>query len=147
MLMILYYLRQIQAILNKIMILKSRLDDLNFVLNTAKSKCMVFKRYGHCLLNSLMLGSDEIEMVNDFKYLGHYIGDTLTDMKNVEYHLHKFYGKFHSMIKNLKDLSTNTLFFLFNYFCSPECELALRNHKGTYTRQDFKTFELPIGRS
>ena len=103
---------------------------------------MIFKRKGIPVnMKHLTLAGDEFDVVADYKYLGYYLQNNLTDMKDVEVRLNVFHAKSNWVLRNFSDVSTETLLFLFNDFCSPDYGLCLWDAGSIFSTQIFKTFE------
>ena len=56
----------------------------------------------------------EFEIVNPYKYLGHIIQRNLLDTLEVEHRLNKFYSQLNYVFRNFKNVSHDTLLYLFN---------------------------------
>lgn len=112
-------------------------------INKEKSKCMFFSSsvYRNCP-NTIELGADVLEVVSCYKYLGHWIESTLSDVKDIQFTLNKFYATTNSVIRNFKNVDMDTLLFLFDSYCKPVYGLCLWNNRTTAGKCIFKTFEV-----
>ena len=117
------------------------LDNLKLILNKNKTKCIIFdsSRYGNNV-KEITLGNDTLECVTEYKYLGHIIQRNLEDTKDVQSKLNQFYSKFNIVYRKFKNVSVNTLFFLFNSYCLPEYGLALWDITEISKKHVFKVF-------
>lgn len=107
------------------------------------SKCLIFEANSSIVnSNVLNLGGDDLEAVSVYKYLGHMIEGNLSDTRDVEFRLNKFYANINSILRNFKHADVNTLLFLFSAYCKPVYGLSLWNNRATYSRCIFKTFEV-----
>ena len=121
---------------------RSKIEKNKLIIKKKKTKCMIFKRKGIPVnMKHLTLAGDEFDVVADYKYLGYYLQNNLTDMKDAEVRLNVFYAKSNWVLRNFSDVNTETLLFLFNAFCSPDYGLCLWDACSIFTRQIFKTFE------
>ena len=127
--------------------LKSGLDGLNMILNVSKSKCMMFSKTGVKDQGNIILGDDVFEIVDTFKFLGHYITSKLTDTKDIQIKLNSFYGKCHSLHRNFCNLNSSVLLFLFKAYCIPDYGIALWNHDNTFRSQNFKSFQIAYNKA
>ena len=123
--------------------LSSLLLDHKLVINKDKCKCLVFgKKSIRNDVNTISLGEDELELVTTYKYLGHYIEGNLSDVKDIEFRLNKFYASSNSLLRNFLHVDLNTFMFLFNAYCKPVYGINLWNNELTYGKCIFKTFEV-----
>ena len=92
---------------------KTKIELRKLIINKNKSKCMVFRRGRQtCNERHITLGSDSLEMVNNYKYLGHFIESNLTDATDIQVRLNSFYSKFNYVFRNFKDISMDVFFFI-----------------------------------
>ena len=119
------------------------IQNLKLIVNTEKSKSMIFEnsRYG-IDIKELELGSDTIENVPEFKYLGHFIQRNLEDEKDVAARLKQFYGKFNVTLRSFRNVCIETFIYLFCSYCLPEYGLALWNIDRVTTRHIFNVFRV-----
>ena len=117
------------------------------ILNTSKSKCMIFSRANVADQVNIVLCNDTIENVDTFNYLGHYINNKLSDSKDVQEKLHSFYRKFHSLYRNFCNINPSVLIFLFKSYCIPDYGIALWNHCSTFNSQNFKSFQIAFNKA
>ena len=122
--------------------LKLKVSDLGLLLNENKSVCMVFKSNKCVNVREIDLGGDILQVMEDHKYLGYHISNTLSDVNDVKIRLNSFYSKFNSVIRNFSNVSVETLNFLFNSFCLPDYGLSLWNMKELKSKQIFKSFNI-----
>ena len=129
-------------------ILKSDLKELKLDMNTSKTKCMIFQgsRNG-CNPEILKVGNDDIEVVNDYRYLGHILNFNLNDEADIKLRLNDFYGKFNSVFRNFKYVSVETFMFLFQAYCLPDYGLSLWNAASILNKSIFKTMETAFSNS
>ena len=119
----------------------SLIEDNMLQINRNKTKCLIFNRtMNKDTPSSMELGSDTLEVVTCYKYLGHMLEQSLLDDKDVEVRLNKFYASTNSILRNFRLVDTETLLFLFKSYCMPDYGLCLWNHKRTMNRSIFKTF-------
>ena len=115
--------------------LKSRFEGLGLQINRSKTKCMLFGSLGkEDGPNSIVLAEHELEVISTYKYLGHYIEQTLKDDKDIENKLLKFYASTNSVLRNFKNVDVDTLLFLFTSYCKPVYGLTLWNNKTSFNR-------------
>ena len=112
-------------------------------INKDKSKCMLFRSsVSRNCPDTIQLSTDVLEVVSHYKYLSHMIESTLSDVKDVELRLNKFYATTNSVIRNFRNTDMDTLLFLFNSYCKPVYGLCLWNNRTTSGKCIFKTFEV-----
>ena len=123
-------------------ILKMGMEKCKLCINKTKTKCMVFNK-NHCNTPSdIMLYGDKFEIVCEYKYLGHIIKSNLSDTKDVDFRLNSFYGKFHWVFRNFKNIAPDVLYFLFKTFCMSEYGLTIWNLCEITSKPCFKTFQV-----
>ena len=95
-------------------------ESHDLIFNASKSAVMVFKAKCMCKFNnpSFKLNSNFIENVNDFKYLGHFITDNLSDKLDIERQRRKLYAQGNSLIRKFYMCTLETKLMLFNTYCS-----------------------------
>ena len=113
-------------------------------INKGKTKCLIF---GHIKSNAddlkvMKMAGDELEVVKSYRYLGHVIEYSLSDINDIELRLSKFYASSNSIIRNFKHVDIKTFLILFNSYCKPVYGLALWNNNATLTRCQFRAFEV-----
>ena len=124
-------------------LLRQKILGLKLKLNINKSKCMIFEKGNlHKNLKEISLMDDRFEVVDNYKYLGHIIQRQLLDIDDTHFRLNSFYGKFNSVYRNFKDVSVETLLFLFNSYCVPEYGLGLWDTGVLFNKQIFITFKV-----
>ena len=119
--------------------LKNKFQELGLQINQSKTKCMFFGLTDKkCCPKSAILAGDELERVSTYKYLGHYIEQTLNDDKDIENKLMKFYASTNSVLRNFYKVDVDTLLFLFTSYCKPSYGLTLWNNRSSLNRCFFK---------
>lgn len=116
------------------------IENHSLTINTNKSKCMIFSTKSEEQTRSIELGSDNLEVVESFKYLGHNIRFNFKDSDDIAFRLNNFYASFNSVFRDFKHIDKNTFLFLFNSYCLPEYGLSLWNHDSSFNSCIFKTF-------
>ena len=121
--------------------LSNHLENLKLIMNTSKSKCMIFEtsRYGSDI-REIRLMNDILECVSVYKYLGHLIERNLSDVRDAECRLNQFYAKFNTVFRKFKKVSLETLLYLFNSYCLPDYGLSLWNVNEVNGKHIFKVF-------
>ena len=123
--------------------LSDSLLNLGLTVNKVKTKCMIFSSsINKNIPTALPFGDDTLEVVNSYKYLGHIIESNLSDLKDIEANLKKFYASTNSVLRNFKHVDLNTFMYLFNSYCNPVYGINLWNDNNTFGRCLFKTFEV-----
>ena len=123
-------------------ILDMEIRKLKLIINKNKSKCMIFERPAkRDQRKDLQLGNDTLEVVENYKYLGHNVNSQLLDIPDVKQRLNDFNSKFNSVFRNFKNVSVQTFLFLFSSYCQPEYGLSLWNTDVIFSKQIFKCFE------
>ena len=92
--------------------------------------------------NAVELAGNHLEVVESYKYLGFVIEKSLSDCKDAELRLNKFYASTNSVLRNFKQVNINTHTFLFNSYCKPDYGLNLWNNKRLFSKAIFKSFEV-----
>ena len=124
-------------------LLRQNILGLKLKLNINKSKCMIFEKGNlYKNLKDISLMGDKFEVVDNYKYLGHIIQKQLLDVDDANFRLNSFYGKFNSIYRNFRDVSVETLLFLFNSYCVPDYGLGLWDTGVLFNKQIFKTFKV-----
>ena len=90
------------------------------IFNACKSAVMVFKSKWMCNFNtpSFKLNDNFIDNVKDFKYLGYFITDNLSDKLDIERQRRKLYAHGNSLIRKFYMCTLETKLMLFNTYCS-----------------------------
>ena len=123
--------------------LKQALHHHGLLVNRSKTKCLLFgSKYKQNCPTSVVLGDDDLEVVKSYKYLGHYIEGTLSDDKDIEHKLMKFYASTNSVLRNFKNVDVNTLLFLFSSYCKPFYGLTLWNSRSSFNRCIYKSLNV-----
>ena len=122
-------------------ILRSGLENLRLTLNKNKSVCMFFNS-SPSNINEVKLGEDTLSVVENCRYLGHYVSYNFSDAVDVNFRLSTFYSKFNSVFRNFSGVSLTTLIFLFNSYCLPDYGLSVWHIKELINKQAFKSFEV-----
>ena len=121
-------------------ILNRGMEERKLSINKNKTKCMIFNKKSDIILNSFGLKEDNFEIVSECKYLGHIIQENLSDVKDVNFRLGSFYGKFNWVYRNFKRISSDVVDFLLKSFCTPEYGLTIWNLGEITNKPCFKTF-------
>ena len=123
-------------------VLERELKSLKLVMNKRKSKCMIFgKTVGSGDVSTVSLAGDTFEVVREYKYLGHFVNECLSEERDISFRLNNFYSKFNSLFRNFNKVSIETFMYLFNSYCVPDYGLGLWNPGNTFNKQIFKAFE------
>ena len=123
--------------------LKLKLQDLGLQINNSKTKCLIFgKANRQDGLRSVALAGDDLEVVSSFKYLGHFIDGSLSDDRDMEHTLRKFYASTNSVLRNFYNVDVDTLLFLFTSCCKPVYGLTLWNNNISFNRCIFKSLNI-----
>lgn len=95
-------------------------DDNDMLFNASKSAIMFFKSSYISEFNipSFRLNDNFIDVVNKFKYLGHFISDDLSDKDDIERQRKKLYAQGNSIIRKFHMCTLETKLVLFNTYCS-----------------------------
>ena len=122
--------------------LKAKFQECKLNINKKKTKCIIFKRKGRPdRLEKLTLAGDELDVVSEYKYLGHHLQSNLSDIKDIEVRLNAFYAKSNWVLRNFNNVNIETLLYLFNAYCTPDYGLSLWDAGSIFCKQIFKTFE------
>ena len=103
---------------------------------------MIFENTVKPQESKIKLGQDTLEIVQEYKYLGHIIRRQLCDVSDIKHRLNSFYSKCNAVFRNFRNVSIETFMFLFNSYCKPDYGLALWNIPSVLNRHIFKTFEI-----
>ena len=123
--------------------LRDMISDHKLQMNKNKTKCFIFRRSASANdPSSMIVGGDTLEVVKCYKHLGHFIENTLQDCTDIGFRLNKFYSSTNSVFRNFTSVNLETLIYLFNSYCMPIYGLCLWNHKDTFGRSIFKTFNV-----
>ena len=123
--------------------LSNHLNKLKLIMNTSKSKCMIFDSSRFEMdVSEINLHNDNLECVSVYKYLGHMVERNLDDVRDIEYRLSQFYSKFNVIIRKFKGVSLETILFLFNSYCLPDYGLPLWNVSEIASKHIFKVFRI-----
>ena len=121
--------------------LKIGMQNLKLMINENKSKCMIFERPTSRIgIKELKLGNDVLEVVDHYKYLGHVIQNQLLDILDIKQRMSDFNGRFNNIFRNFKNVSLETLFYLFDAFCLPDYGLCLWDLGTILNKQSFRIF-------
>ena len=88
------------------------------------------------------MGSDTLECVTEYRYLGHTIQRNLSDEKDVESRLQQFYAQFNMIYRKFHGVSIETFMYLFNSYCIPEYGLALWDNIEIVKKHIFKVLRV-----
>ena len=128
--------------------LKCEMKNIGLQINSSKTKCLLFGSLSkqNCK-KSVILDGDNLDVVEAYKYLGHYIDGTLNDNRDIEHKLMKFHASTNSVLRNFKNVDLDTLLFLFTSYCKPMYGLTLWNNKASFNRSIFKSFNIAFNNS
>ena len=122
--------------------LEDEMHNLRLLIDKTKSKCMIFERStNRSLLKELKLRNEALEVVDSYKYLGHVIQNQLSDILDVKQLLNDFNGRINNVIRNFKNVSIETLLYLFDVFCLLDYGLSLWDLGTIFNKQIFKIFK------
>ena len=121
--------------------LNDNINKLKLNMNKNKSKCMIFERANHkSCISEIKLGNDTLEVVQNYKYLGHIVNCHLLEDNDVELRCRDFNIRFNSIFRNFNNVSVNIFLFLFDAFCLPDYGICLWNILLSFLKQPFKIF-------
>ena len=93
----------------------------DILFNATKSAIMFFK--SNCIpsfkMPTFSLDDNAIDVVDKFKYLGHYISNNLSDKEDISRQRKKLYAQGNSLIRKFHMCTLDTKLALFNTYCSP----------------------------
>ena len=94
--------------------------DNDLLFNASKSAIMFFKSNYMSNFNipKFYLNGNSISMVDEFKYLGHFICNNLSDKADIERQRKKIYAQGNSLIRKFHMCTLETKLTLFNTYCS-----------------------------
>ena len=116
---------------------------LDIMCNTKKTVCMIFspkdthKIISHCFPAFTMSGS-LLQFVDEFKYLGHCITDTLKDDDDIKREIRNMYIRTNMLIRRFGNCSLNVKLRLFRSYCICLYGVALWSTYSASTLQQFK---------
>ena len=121
-------------------ILNLGMEERKLSINKNKTKYMIFNKKSDIILNSIGLKQDNFEIVSEYKYLGHMIQENLSDVNDVNFRLSSFYGNFNWVYRNLRNISSDILYFLLKSFYTKEYGLMIWNLGEITNKSCFKPF-------
>ena len=74
--------------------------------------------------------------------MGHVIEENLSDVKDIELRLSKFYATANSILRDFNQTNIDNLLLLFNSYCKPVYGLNLWFNKSFLNGGKFKAFEV-----
>ena len=94
--------------------------DNDILFNADKSAIMFFKSnyISNFKIPTFKLNDNSINVVNNFKYLGHFLSDDLSDKADIERQRKKLYAQGNSIIRKFHMCTLETKLMLFNTYCS-----------------------------
>ena len=125
--------------------LKQLTEKLCLKINENKSKCMVFRRSK--LISDEIKNKIELEVVDEFNYLGHILQYNLDDTRDINHKLNNFYASFNSTYRNFSMVDLNTFLYLFTAYCAPVYGLQLWCCHNIYNKSIFRTFNIAYSNS
>ena len=95
----------------------------------------------NCNVRSLKLGSEPIQYVTSFKYLGYIIRNNLKDSDDIDNARNKFYREFNCLLRKFHFVNKEVLIYLLKQYCFQTygAELWMGNSKST---ESFKQFAI-----
>ena len=126
-------------------IFKQLIGNIKLKINENKSKCVVFRNKKN--IPDILKNKIELEIVDQFNYLGHILNYNLDDSNDITAKLNKFYSSFNSIFRSFSQVNIETLLYLFNSYCRPHYGLALWCSKNIFVKQSFKTFKIAFNKS
>ena len=95
-------------------------DDNDILFNANKSAIMFFKSsyIPNFKIPTFSLNDNDINVVDTFKYLGHFISKNLSDKEDIERQRKKLYAQGNSLIRKFHMCTLETKLLLFNTYCS-----------------------------
>ena len=118
------------ALQELVILLESICHELYLVCNTKKTVCMMFcpknisKRVA-LTFPPFLLGSESLQFVSQFRYLGHIINDRLTDDDDIMREVKNLFIRTNMLISRFKKCSTRVKVKLFRAYCLCIYDLAL----------------------
>ena len=102
--------------------------DMKF--NASKSVAMIFvpvnrNRKMTCIFDNFVLGNDNLQFVNSFKYLGHTLTDDLRDDDDMLKQMGQLYGRTNMLIRRFAKCSVPVKLRLFKAYCISFYGMAL----------------------
>ena len=95
-------------------------DDNDMLFNASKSAIMLSKSsympYFH--IPTFRLNGNSIDVVQKFKYLGHFVSANMSDKEDIERQRKKLYAQGNSLIRKFHMCTLDTKLVLFNTYCS-----------------------------
>ena len=95
-------------------------DDNDMLFNASKSAIMLSKSsympYFH--IPTFRLNGNSIDVVQKFKYLGHFVSANMSDKEDIERQRKKLYVQGNSLIRKFHMCTLDTKLVLFNTYCS-----------------------------
>ena len=93
----------------------------DILFNAKKSAILCFKSQSTCKFKipDFLLNENVIPVLNDIKYLGHYLSDNSSDVLDIERQRKKIFIQGNSLIRKFSVCTINVKLTLFNTFCSP----------------------------
>ena len=95
-------------------------DDNDMLFNASKSAIMLSKSsympYFH--IPTFRLNGNSIDLVQKFKYLGHFVSANMSDKEDIERQRKKLYAQGNSLIRKFHMCTLDTKLVLFNTYCS-----------------------------
>ena len=114
---------------------------LNLNFNVNKSKCMIFRFRSNVNFNfrSFLLNGFELETVTEYKYLGYFIQDNMTNSKHISESLSKFYREFNVILRKFHFTDTCVKLYLFKQCCLQfyGCEMLFANRRSLGSLRQF----------
>ena len=106
----------------------------DLLFNASKSAIMFFKSnyMSSFIIPNFKLNGNIISVVEEFKYLGHFICNNLSDKADIERQRKKIYAQGNSLIRKFHMCTLETKLILFNTYCSSLYTVQLwTNYSGT----------------
>ena len=109
----------------------------HILFNAVKSQCLIVRsRHFDCLPVIFYLSGAPLVFINEYKYLGHIITDTLTDDHDMLKQTRSLYARANMLIRRFSSARHMTKCLLFNSFCTPiyGCQLWCRYNAQTVNK-------------
>ena len=109
------------------------------IINVSKTKCMNFantvakENYGKVKIDGL-----NIDVVETFRYLGHFVHHQMDDTTDIKAQLRQFYGRGNAVVRKFSGCSENVKKMLFNSFCGAVYCCSLWTVYNDFTMNRFK---------
>ena len=101
-------------------------SNLKLKFNPSKSVCMKFqKTIQNCFDYTVKIGGENIEFVEEVKYLGFLMNSQLSNKFDILRERNRFYNTFNTILRKFYFVNTNIFLFLFKTYCLQFCGASL----------------------